>query len=296
MNPAFPPEIQPRDRARDASEGQIARIENGIRPELLADSPKAGDGAPFVGSDAVVESGNARTIALRRAYASGKAEGYRAWLEQNAARFGLDPKEVSAIRRPMLVRENTSNVDRAEFARQANESTVAGMSETEQAATDAKRLPDVEGLVTNDSGEILTRQSEEFVRQFMRYVASPNALNQLMTADGRLSQRGVARIRNAVFARAYGDASIVAMLTESTEGNVRNLLAGMLRAAPDVARVRDLLDAGAREGADFAPDLVEAVRRYGLAREAGKLKLVGIEPDANVIGAGPRGRQCGIGQ
>lgn len=268
LNPAFPQELQPRDRTRMSSEAQITKISNDIKPEFLAESPKASDGAPIVGSDAVVESGNARTIALRRAYANGKADHYRAWLRQNAERFGLKPADIDAIKQPMLVREGLGKYDRAEFARQANESPVSSMAETEVAQADAKKLPDLEGLVTNDDGSINPTQSAEFIRQFMRYVASPNEHNQLMTGDGRLSQRGAARIRNAIFSKAYGDSDIVSLLTEATDGNVRNLLAGMLRAAPDVARVRTLLEAGARAGRDFVPDLVDAVRRFGAAREA----------------------------
>jgi len=268
INPAFPQDLQPRDRTRMSSEAQITKISNDIKPEFLAESPKASDGAPIVGSDAVVESGNARTIALRRAYANGKADHYREWLLEHAGRFGLSREEIARIERPMLVREGLGKYDRAEFARQANESPVSSMAETEVAQADAKKLPDLEGLVTNEDGSINASQSAEFIRQFMRYVASPNEHNQLMTGDGRLSQRGAARIRNAIFSKAYGDSDIVSLLTEATDGNVRNLLAGMLRAAPDVARVRTLLEAGARAGRDFVPDLVDAVRRFGAAREA----------------------------
>lgn len=268
-NLAFDANLQPRDRTRMGSEAQIARMENALQPELLAESPKASDGAPIVGPDGIVESGNARTIALRRAYAGGKAEGYRTFLEQNAARFGLKPEDVRAMRQPVLVRERTVEVDRADFARQANESPVSAMSDTEQAKSDAARMPDLEGLVTGDDGQINMTGSAEFIRQFMRYVVSPNEQNQLMTADGRLNQRGAIRIRNAIFSRAYNDPDMVAMMTESTDANVRNILAGMLRAAPDVARLRDLIDAGARSGRDFTPDLVEAVRRFSDAREQG---------------------------
>lgn len=268
-NPAFDANLQPRDRTRMGSEAQIARMENALQPELLAESPKASDGAPIVGPDGIVESGNARTIALRRAYAGGKAEGYRTFLEQNAARFGLKPEDVRAMRQPVLVRERTVEVDRADFARQANESPVSAMSDTEQAKSDAARMPDLEGLVTGDDGQISMTGSAEFIRQFMRYVVSPNEQNQLMTADGRLNQRGAIRIRNAIFSRAYNDTDMVAMMTESTDANVRNILAGMLRAAPDVARLRDLIDAGARSGRDFTPDLVDAVRRFSDAREQG---------------------------
>jgi len=269
VNPAFPKELQPRDRSRDASEAQIARMAGNIKPELLAESYKASDGAPIIGSDAVVESGNARTIALRRAYAAGDAEHYRQWLKEHAGRFGLSSNDVARYERPVLVREALGDRDRAEFARQANESSVAGMSDAEQAKSDALRLPDLEGLVTGDDGQ-LAGGSQEFIRQFMRYVASPSEHGQLMTADGKLSQRGANRIRNAIFSKAYQDVDLVAMMTESTDANVRNVLAGMLRAAPAVARLRDLLDAGARAGRDFVPDLVEAVRRFSDAREAGQ--------------------------
>jgi hypothetical protein len=268
-NPAFNQDIQPRDRSRMSSQAQITRIQNDIQPELLADSPKASDGAPIIGPDGIVESGNARTIALRRAYQGGKADRYRAYLEENAERFGLTAADVRSMDRPVLVRERTVDVDRADFARQANESAVSAMSDTEQARADAQRLPDLEGLITSDDGQMNTGGSAEFIRQFMRYAVSPAEQGQLMTADGRLSQRGANRIRNAIFSKAYDDPNIVALMAESTDANVRNILGGMLRAAPEVAKLRNLLDAGTRAGRDFAPDLVEAVRRYSDAREQG---------------------------
>lgn len=268
-NPAFPAELQPRDRSRAASAEQISRIENAIRPELLGESVKASDGAPIVGPDAVVESGNARTIALRRAYDSGKAEAYRAWLADNAERFGLTREQVEGMQQPVLVRERLGNVDRAEFARQANESAVAAMSPTEQAMSDARRITDLTGLVANEDGTINLAQSADFVRQFVGQVA-PTERGNLLQADGRLSASGMNRLRNAVFAKAYGDADILAMLTESTDANVRNILAGMLRAAPEVAKLADLAQAGARQDADIAGPLVEAVRLFSQLRSEGR--------------------------
>lgn len=290
VNPAFPAEFQPRDRTRAASEAKITRIANALQPELLADSPKASDGAPIVGPGGTVESGNARTIALRRAYAAGKADGYRDWLAANAERFGLTADQVRSMQRPALVRERTVDVDVADFARQANEAAVSAMSDAEQAKADAGQLPDLEGLVSNDDGTINLIRSVDFVRDFMRTVASPSERGQLMTADGRLSQRGVARIRNAVFAKAYDDAELVARMAEATDGNTRNVMAGLLRAAPEVAQLRDLSAAGARGDAQFVPDLVEAVRRFSDAREAGQKvdealsqgSLIGGEPPPRV--------------
>lgn len=267
-NPAFPQELQPRDRGRAASADQIARIENAIRPELLGESVKASDGAPIIGPDGVVESGNARTIALRRAYESGKADGYGAWLSENAARFGVDPAEIAGMRRPVLVRERIGEIDRAEFTRQANESPIAALSPVEQARADSARMSDLSGLVANDDGTINMGQSREWLRGFMRGVPATER-GAMMQADGQLSQAGMQRIRNAVFAKAYGDPEILAALSESTNSNIRNILAGLLRAAPDVARLQDLIAAGARQPMDFAPDLVRAARELGSLRDRG---------------------------
>lgn len=268
-NPAFPRELQPRDRARAASEAQIAKIENGINPELLAESPKASDGAPIIGTDQVVESGNARTIALRRAYDGGKADAYRSWLIENAERFGLDPKKLAKMKRPVLARVGLGEYDRAEFARQANESAVAQMSVTETARADAARMPDLMGLVANEDGTISIGASGNFIRGFMESVVSPSEQGAMITAGGTLSQQGLQRIRNAVFAKAYGDPEIVAMMAESTDANVKNILAGMLRAAPAVARLKDLIDAGARYPMDFTGDMVKAVRQFSQLRADG---------------------------
>lgn len=207
---------------------------------------------------------------------------YRQWLAANAERFGLSPGQVWEMDRPVLVREHTVAIDRADFARQANESPVASMSETEQAFADAKNLPDLEKLDTNEDGAINLARSADFVRQFMHGVSEADR-GQLMTAEGRPSQRLASRIRNAVFAHAYGDADLVARMAEATDGNTRNLLAGFMRAAPDVARLRELSEAGARPKAEFVGDLLEAAQRYIALREQG-LSVADGESQGSLIG------------
>lgn len=289
VNPDFPREFQPRDRTRAASEAQIAKIQQGIRPELLADSPLASDGAPIMGPDGFIESGNARTIALRRAYANGQAEQYRQWLAANADRFGMTADQVKSIKRPLLIRERTVDVDRAEFARQANEQPLATMSDSEQALSDSKILPELELLTTNEDGTISLSKSSEFIRNFLREVASESDRGRMLTADGSLSQYGAQRIRNAVFAKAYGDSSIVEMVADDADGNVQNVLKGLLRAAPGVARLRELVEAGARRDDGFVPDLVEAVRRFAKLRADGK-KVDQELAQSGMFGGGPSDR------
>ncbi len=85
----------------------------------------ASDGAPIVGPDRLVESGNARSIALRRAYRAGRegAERYRQWLVEHAADFGLDPEAIARMRAPVLVRVRTQEVqpqERVEMVKEFN--------------------------------------------------------------------------------------------------------------------------------------------------------------------------------
>ena len=67
INPEYPQELQPRQRSREASQQQIAVMAGSLDPELLAENRLVSDGAPVIGSDLVVESGNGRVLAIRRA-------------------------------------------------------------------------------------------------------------------------------------------------------------------------------------------------------------------------------------
>lgn len=270
-NPLFPADVQPRARDRVASEAQVSTIEKGINPELLGASPKVSDGAPTIADDWVVESGNARMIALRRAYqhlGGRRAEGYRQWLAENAEQFGLLRADVERLKHPVLVRERITPLDRAAFAREANESPVAAMGAAETARADVARMPELERLATLEDGSVNLAGSREFVRAFLESVP-PNERPAMMTATGELSQAGASRIRNAIFQRAYGDPELVAMMAESTDANVKNILGGMLRAAPEMAKFNDLAAAGLRYDNPLATDLATAVRLFSQLRGEG---------------------------
>src|SRR5699024_616150 len=110
VNPNFPQALQPRDRGRDSSVAQIARIAGNLKPELLGESPKAADGAPIVSPDGIVESGNGRMAALRRHYRQG-GDHYKRYLMDNAERFGLEPKAIERMPQPVLVRVRQTPMD-----------------------------------------------------------------------------------------------------------------------------------------------------------------------------------------
>lgn len=267
-NPAYPADLQPRDRTRAASEAQIASIVGRLDPARLGQSPTAADGAPIIGADGLVESGNARTIALQRVYrANGqKAENYKAWLREASAAVGLSPEQVDAMQQPVLVRVRTTPVNRAEFARQANASTVAAMSPVEQARADAARIDALDDLRPDDNGDFAT--SRDFIRRFVGRLPATEQ-PEMIDAGGQLSASGYARVRNAVLAKAYGDSPALTRMVESMDDNLRNVSRALMIAAPRVAQARAAIKAGRRFDADITPHLVGAVEELSRIKDAG---------------------------
>lgn len=267
-NPLYPPELQPRERDRAASEMQVSSIVQKLDPPRLGLSADAANGAPIVGADGLVESGNARTISLKRVYqADGqKAQDYKQFLRDNAAQFGIAPESVDGMAKPVLVRVRQTPVNRAEFARQANASTVAQMSPSEQAKSDANRIDSMEDLTPDDSGDFQT--SRDFIRRFMSRLPMTEKAG-MMDSDGKLSAPGYARVRNAVLAKAYGDSPVLARMTESMDDNLRNVSKALMMAAPKVAQMRGAIAAGSRFDADITPDLMASVEELSRLKVGG---------------------------
>lgn len=267
-NPAYPQELQPRDRSRAASSQQIAGIVTKIDPARLGLSADAATGAPIIGADGLVESGNARSIALQRIYrAKGqKAEDYKAWLQQNAQQFGLSAADVAGLQEPVLVRIRTTPVNRAEFARQANASPVAPMSPVELAAQDAGYV-DASVLEVLEEGDVGAASNRDFVRAFVGKVRQAGQdVSGLMTADGRLSPTGRLRIQAALMQAAYSDGGLVQEMFDSLDTDIRSIGEALKVVAGDWAGMREAAAAGRiAPDADITGNLLQAV---DLARRA----------------------------
>ena len=257
VNPKYPSELQPRDRTREASRQQIENMANDLRPELLGESYKLSDGAPIIGMDNVVESGNGRTMAIGKAYEQGKGEAYRQFVNDFADARGFD---ISGVNNPVLVRTRLTDTDRVQFSRLANESDVAQFSATERAVSDADRLPDSSLLNINNDGNINLDQSMDFVRGFVDSLPKSEQ-GSVITADGRLSQDGKRRIESALTQRAYGDSSLVARLSENLDDDSKTILNALLRAAPQLAQLGDLVKQGGRHSNTIAQDLAQAAQK-----------------------------------
>ena len=275
-NKAYPQVLQPRDRSRSSYADQINRLVREFDPQLLTWSATAADGAPIIGPDLVVESGNGRTMALSRVYREGtaKADAYRSTIAAWAEHLGLPEDQIARIaelKDPVLVRLRLTDVDRAAFAREANVSGQQGMAAAEQAISDAAALtPALVGRL-DPSADLSSAGNQGFVSDFIEQVAGRQARGTMADLRGKLSLAGETRIRYALFAFAYGPAShsLLPEIAEFRDSDLTAFLRGMMMGAPTLARLQadiaeGLFDAGYAVGASVS----EAAHFVAAARKA----------------------------
>ncbi|MCP1357404.1 LPD38 domain-containing protein [Aneurinibacillus migulanus] len=273
-NPDYPQELQPRDRTREGMVQQINEIAGKLNPKLLGTSPNVSSGAPIIGPDNVVESGNGRTIALKKVYEGipEKAAEYKRYLTENAKEFGLSAADIENMSKPVLVRVRETEVNRSDFAKKANAPETAALSATEQAIIDADKIS--QGLMNlftpDNNGNINTAGNRSFITEFMNQTMSTPERTRYMTEDGALNADGLRRVQNAVFARAYGDASAIEKLAEATETNVQNTIKGMLAAAPRMAYIKQGIEDGTFFPVDISSDLTAAMNKLSELRYEGR--------------------------
>lgn len=232
-NPLYPQELQPRDRSRESSQAWVQKTSNTLDPESLGRSGRADTGAPIIGDDYVVESGNGRTMAIQLAYERGQAEEYRNFLIDEADYFGFTAEQVEGYKQPILVRIRTSEIDRVQFTVEANQDDKLSFSATERAKSDAKRLDDtLLGLFAPGAdGDLLTASNQKFIQGFLKSLGETEAA-QYITTEGKPTQALVTRIKAAMFSKAYNDDRLLEMMADQTKPELQNMLNALGVAAP----------------------------------------------------------------
>lgn len=287
INPDYPQDLQPRDRTSAASEAQVNDIAKNFNLDRLSASSSVGDGAPIIGPDTVVESGNGRIMGARRAHTTGKpsAQAYRAALIARAAEFGLNAEQIEAVPNPVLIRIRTTEVNRTAFVLAANVSTIAPKREIEQAKIDAKQIvPDLfDSFVPAEDGEIFTAANADFIRGFVSAVIPPAERGMVIDASGNLSQTGLRRIRNALFVHAYGTSpealNALGRLTESIDATDTALARALLAMAPRFAEQNARIAAGALYPFSITENLAQAVQKLADLRARGEKVETWINQD-----------------
>lgn len=270
VNPAYPHEegLQPRDRSNAASQAQITELASRLEPERLGPSPEAGAGAPIANATGVVESGNGRTMALRRVYSDPRfvdqAAAYRAYIEAQ----GFD---TTGMARPVLIGRRVTDLSPEQmraFTRGANERATLGLNAAEQARMDAARAG--KAVAAYQGGEITARENQPFVAAFMAQIPAEER-GAMILAGGRLSAQGEARLRAALLAHAYGDA-LGPTLERFLNGDTEHMR-GVAGALTDLAGAWSHMRAAAGRGdipsgLDITPAIGEAVQLLDRARTA----------------------------
>ncbi|MGS4947437.1 hypothetical protein ACVDG3_18315 [Meridianimarinicoccus sp. RP-17] len=259
-------DLQPRDRAgRLSSDEQIAEIAAGLDPARLMPSPEADRGAPIIGPDRMIESGNGRVAAIARA-ADLHPERYDAYV--NAIREGgfIIPE---GVRRPVLAAVRETEFDapqRRDWVTGNNDRATMSMGTAEQAARDRDFLSQSAFDAYRPGEAMEAPANDEFRRRVLQ--AMPQAERSGMsTREGAMTNAGFDRIRRALFARAFDAMDLLERLTETGDRRLRGLLNMLQDLAPDWAAFRAGIDAGLIQSEfDITDQLVDVVRTIARAR------------------------------
>ena len=246
VNPAYPQELQPRDRTRADSQTKANKMSKTLNPERLAASAEASNGAPVVRSDGVVIGGNLRTAAIHLAYQTGNAAAYTQYIIDHAQEYGINPNSMP--KNPVLVRIVEDSQSDVQLAKDLNESTVSTYSATEKGVSDSQKLLanlDILNLLTGDEkGNINSKENADFITAFVSRIVPESERGGMVTKDGRLSQEGLERVQNAIFAAAYDDQNLLARLSENLDENSKNIINSLLRTAASALSLKNSIRDG----------------------------------------------------
>lgn len=278
-NSKFPKNLQPRDRSSVDSVEQISEMARNIDPLRLGESRMASDGAPIVGSDMVVESGNGRILALMKMYSNKKGNGhinrsaqeYEKFLRDFAKEHNMD-MDMNEMSQPVLVRVRLTEVNREKFVAEANESSVSNMGVSETALADAKKMDSIIGLfVPSESGEINTAYNKDFIQKFVNEVVPAADRREVRTSEGHLSQGGLERLERALFALAYNDRSALEQYSEDLDDNARTVTGAMVDVSPKMAILNSEIKKGTiLEEFEISKDVVVAFKKLVELRRKGE--------------------------
>jgi hypothetical protein len=229
---------------------------------------------------------NGRVAGVQGAYARGTADAYKEAMAADPE-HGVSAEAIQAKKRPMLVRVYDDAYNALpRLAQLSNTGGSAQLSDTEKARNDAAALDSLDGFTPTESGDVTAAANMPFVRRFVQTIPE-NERPEMLTATGELSQAGAKRLRAAVFAKAYGAGDALQRMVESTDDNVRAITAGLMRAAPAVARLREKVAAGALHDLDITPELLRAVEDFARLKAEG-MSVGAWLAQADMFGALPK--------
>lgn len=206
----------------------------------------------------VTIAGNGRVAGISSAYERGTAEKYKADLIKDADSVGIKPSVIEGMKEPILVRVMSDrDAGRPDIAMLSNQSGTKALDATEQAENDAAAI-DVSKLTFDENGNI----TDETVKQFAALV--PDNFS-LVDRNGIPNTLARPRLERAIFQRAYGNANLTSLLTD-TESEGGRAVSIFLKLAPKMMQLEGAGDL------DFRDALVAALNEVYVARASGSFK------------------------
>lgn len=253
---------QNRDRDRAASEAQIMAIVGKFDPEQLGDDNYTDRGAPIIGPDGTIESGNGRVLAINRVFDERPeaAQAYREYIESQ----GFD---TTGIERPILIRRRVTEMDDAtlrNFITGSNSDTKQELSAPERATQDASDILTPDVFTSYMGGALTSQRNGDFIRKFIDAVPDGQR-STFMDDKGNLSTAGVARIENAMLARAFGNGSpaakrFLSKAMENTDNQTRTLTGALSEVAADWGKMTEAMQDGTVDKQyDLTDKVLEAI-------------------------------------
>lgn len=206
----------------------------------------------------VTIAGNGRVAGISAAYERGTAEKYKADLIKDADNVGIKPSVIEGMKEPVLVRVMSDrDAGRPDIAMLSNQSGTKALDATEQAENDAAAI-DVSKLTFDEDGNI----TDETVKQFAALVPDNSSL---VDRNGIPNTLARPRLERAIFQRAYGNANLTSLLTD-TESEGGRAVSIFLKLAPKMMQLEGAGDL------DFRDALVAALNEVYVARASGSFK------------------------
>ena len=244
-NQVYPEGVQERQyHSNPNAQKKVIHDSQNLKPDMMINTtPTAIDGPPQVTAGGIVLGGNGRTMAAKRAYLEGNAEGYREYLLKNSKDFGISEDQVQGMKQPVLIREVDNAPADTEGLRvlgsALNKDFKKALSEIEVAVSAGKNLSkesvDQIGMELEAIGESATLRSlmdknpTVFRDSLLRDgVLSETDLPQYFTSEGAINATGKEFIENALVGSVIQDTDLLQSMPKSLVEKVERIVPQMM--------------------------------------------------------------------
>jgi hypothetical protein len=285
-NPQFPYEND-RDYTKLENQNRVIMQAQKSNPRyLITDNPDNTNGPPVVDDKGNALGGNSRVMALQRMAAlhPDRWEDYRSALLNDAAHYGIDPKDVEAMKQPVLVREtpDSEGINAQRAITDLNKTGTAALGPNEKALMDSRH-------VSPETLEVLTHEIDKLgeggtLARVLSSDAGPEIVNRLVTdglitdrerpqdiAEGKLTPEGKNRVGRLMIGRLFGNVAEM----DGTPPALRNKLEKIV--AP-LARVEQ------RPEWDVSAPIRESMALLHVARARNVTRLEDVDAQQGLYG------------